>query len=150
MFDSLLIVCTGNICRSPVAESIFRQRLEASAGWTGRVLSAGIDALENQRADPTVLGMMRERGFDLAAHRARQLTPEHVRQADLVLVMETQQRDALLDLDPTARGKTFRLGHWINADIPDPYRRGDDAHRATIELILAASEPWLDRLVSER
>ncbi len=150
MFNSLLIVCTGNICRSPVAESIFRQRLEASARWNGRVRSAGIDALVDQGADPTVLGMMRERGFDLAPHRARQLTPEHVREADLVLVMETHQRDALLDLDPTARGKTFRLGHWIDADIPDPFRRGDDAHRATIELIFAASAPWLDRLVSER
>lgn len=150
MFNSLLIVCTGNICRSPVAESIFRQRLEASARWNGRVRSAGLDALVDQGADPTVLGMMRERGFDLAPHRARQLTPEHVREADLVLVMETHQRDALLDLDPTARGKTFRLGHWIDADIPDPYRRGDDAHRATIELIVAASAPWLDRLVGER
>lgn len=150
MFNSLLIVCTGNICRSPVAESIFRQRLEASARWNGRVRSAGLDALVDQGADPTVLGMMRERGFDLAPHRARQLTPEHVREADLVLVMETHQRDALLDLDPTARGKTFRLGHWIDADIPDPYRRGDDAHRATIELIFAASAPWLDRLVGER
>ena len=150
MFNSLLIVCTGNICRSPVADSIFRQRLEASARWNGRVRSAGLDALVDQGADPTVLGMMRERGFDLAPHRARQLTPEHVREADLVLVMETHQRDALLDLDPTARGKTFRLGHWIDADIPDPYRRGDDAHRATIELIFAASAPWLDRLVGER
>jgi protein-tyrosine phosphatase len=150
VFNSLLIVCTGNICRSPVAEIIFRQRLEASARWNGRVRSAGIDALVDQGADPTVLGMMRERGFDLAPHRARQLTPEHVREADLVLVMETHQRDALLDLDPTARGKTFRLGHWIDADIPDPFRRGDDAHRATIELIFAASAPWLDRLVNER
>ena len=97
-----------------------------------------------------MLGMMRERGFDLAPHRARQLTPEYVRQADLVLFMETHQRDALLDLDPTARGKTFRLGHWIDTDIPDPYLRGDEAHRATIELIFAASEPWLARLVSER
>ena len=150
MFNSLLIVCTGNICRSPVAESVFRQRLEASARWSGRVVSAGIDALVDQEADPAVLGMMRERGFDLAPHRARQLTLDHVRQADLVLVMETHQRDALLDLDPTARGKTFRLGHWIDADIPDPYRRGDEAHRATIELIFAASEPWLDRLIGER
>lgn len=149
MFNSLLIVCTGNICRSPVAEYLFRQRLEGSARWNGRVVSAGIDALEDQGADATVLGMMRARGIDLAPHRARQLTPEDLRQADLVLVMETHQREAILDLDPTARGKTFLLGHWINAEIPDPYRRGDDAHRTAIELIVAASEPWLDRLIGE-
>ena len=149
MFNSLLIVCTGNICRSPVAEYIFGQRLEGSGRWNGRVASAGVDALENQGADATVLGMMRERGFDLAPHRARQLTPEDLRQADLVLVMETHQREAILDLDPTARVKTFLLGHWINTEIPDPYRRGDDAHRTAIELIVAASEPWLDRLIGE-
>ena len=118
--------------------------------WNGRVVSAGIDALEGQGADASVLGMMSERGIDLAPHRARQLTQDHLRQADLVLVMETHQREAILDLDPTARGKTFLLGHWINAEIPDPYRRGDDAHRSTIELILAASKPWLDKLLEER
>ena len=117
--------------------------------WNGRIVSAGIDALENQAADTTVLDLMRERGIDLAPHRARQLTPAHLRQADLVLVMETRQREAILDLDPTARGKTFLLGHWINAEIPDPSRRGDDAHRSTIELILAASKPWLDKLLEE-
>ena len=149
MFNSLLIVCTGNICRSPVAESLFRQRLAESTRWNGRVVSAGIDALENQGADATVLALMRERGIDLASHRARQLTPEYLRQADLVLVMETHQREAILELDPTARGKTFLLGHWINTEIPDPYRRGDDAHRTAIELIFAASEPWLDKLLGE-
>ena len=117
--------------------------------WNGRVVSAGIDALENQGADATVLGMMHARGIDLAPHRARQLTPEQLRQADLVLVMETHQREAILAMDPTARGKTFLLGHWINAEIPDPYRRGDEAHRTTIELIVAASEPWLEKLLSE-
>ena len=147
MFNSLLIVCTGNICRSPVAAGIFRQRLAATAQWHGRIASAGIDAVENQGAEATVLKLMRERDIDLSAHRARQLAQEDLRQADLVLVMEKHQREAVLDIDPTARGKVFLLGHWLDAEIPDPYLRGDEAHHATIELILAATQHWLDRLV---
>lgn len=149
MFNSLLIVCTGNICRSPVAAGIFRQRLDASMQWQGRIASAGIDALENQCAEATVQKLMRERDIDLSAHRARQLALEDLRQADLVLVMEKHQREAVLDIDPTARGKVFLLGHWIDAEVPDPYLRGEEAHRATIELILAASQPWLDKLLGK-
>ena len=149
MFNSLLIVCTGNICRSPVAAGVFRQHLAATARWRGRIASAGIDAPDNKGADATVLKLMREHGIDLSEHRARQLAQDDLRQSDLVLVMEQQQRDAVLDIDPTARGKVFLLGHWIDAEIPDPYLRGEEVHRATIALIFAASAPWLERLVGE-
>lgn len=148
MFNTILIVCTGNICRSPVAEYLLRRGLEGSAGWNGRVFSAGTGALVGQAADETVESMMRTRGFDLSPHRARQLTPEHVRQADLILVMEKHQRQAVLDMDPTARGKTFLLGHWIDAEIADPYQRGEKAQSKAIELIAAASAAWLKKLAS--
>ena len=150
MFNSLLIVCTGNICRSPVAAYLFRQQLGKTAPWAGRVASAGIDALVGQGADETAQTMMLTQGVDLSAHRAAQLTLEDLRQADLVLVMEKHQRQAVLDMDPTARGKTFLLGHWIDAEIPDPYQRGEAAHRRTIDLIVAASKPWIDKLLAGR
>lgn len=146
MFNNILIVCTGNICRSPVAEQLFQQQLGDSTSSTVRVSSAGIGALLNQPADATVQAMMLERGIDLSGHRARQLTTEQLRQADLVLVMEKHQRQAVIDMDPTARGKTFLLGHWIDAEIPDPYQRGEKAHREAIGLIVAATAPWLEKL----
>lgn len=89
---------------------------------------------------------MLAKDIDLSAHRAKQLTLEHLRQADLVLVMEKHHRQAVLDLDPTARGKTFLLGHWINTEIPDPYRRGEDAHAEALRLIELAISPWLEKL----
>lgn len=146
MFNELLIVCTGNICRSPVAEYFFRQGLASTPGWRGRVGSAGIGALVGQAADETAQALMRERGIDLAAHRARQLTLGQLRQADLVLVMEKYQRQAVLDIDPAARGKTFLLGHWIDAEIADPYRCGEEAHRQAIAMIVAATQPWLEKI----
>ena len=91
---------------------------------------------------------MQARGLDLGAHRATQLTIEHLRQADLVLVMEKHHRQAIFALDPTARGKTFLLGHWIDGDIPDPYQRGEQAHTDAVKLIDAAIKPWLGKLTS--
>ena len=141
------MICTGNICRSPAAEYLLRRRLEESPKWSGRITSAGLSALVGQPADETVCRLMRAHGIDLSAHRARQLTQELLRQADLVLVMEDYQKQAVVEMDPTARGKTFQLGHWNNAEIPDPYRCDDEVHRQVIERIVAASQPWLERLV---
>jgi protein-tyrosine phosphatase len=146
LFNKIIIICTGNICRSPAAEFLLRQRLEAVASWQGSVHSAGIGALVNHPADENTQAMMLAKDIDLSAHRAKQLTLEHLRQADLVLVMEKHHRQAVLDLDPTARGKTFLLGHWINTEIPDPYRRGEEAHAEALRLIELAISPWLEKL----
>jgi len=146
LFNKIITICTGNICRSPAAEYLLRQRLEAVASWQGSVHSAGIGALVNHPADENTQAMMLAKDIDLSAHRAKQLTLEHLRQADLVLVMEKHHRQAVLDLDPTARGKTFLLGHWINTEIPDPYRRGEEAHAEALRLIELAISPWLEKL----
>jgi protein-tyrosine phosphatase len=145
MFNRILTVCTGNICRSPAAEFFLRHGSEAISRPL-EVLSAGVDALVNHPAEETTSTMMLARGIDLSAHRARQLTREGLRWAELVLVMEQHHRDAVLALDPTARGKTFLLGHWTNTEIPDPYRRGDEAHAEALRLIEAAVGPWVDKL----
>jgi protein-tyrosine phosphatase len=146
LFNKIITICTGNICRSPAAEFLLRQRLEAVASWQGSVHSAGIGALVNHPADENTQAMMLAKDIDLSAHRAKQLTLEHLRQADLVLVMEKHHRQAVIDLDPTARGKTFLLGHWINTEIPDPYRRGEEAHAEALRLIELAISPWLEKL----
>ena len=89
---------------------------------------------------------MREQGVDLDAHRATQLTLEILRWADLVLVMEKHHWQAIQKLDPAARGKTFLLGHWNDAEIPDPYRQGEKAHTNALQMINEAVEPWLEKL----
>lgn len=146
LFNKILTVCTGNICRSPAAQYILQQRLAQINGWQGTVRSAGVGALVNHPADETTLRMMQAQGVDLAAHRAAQLTPEHLRWADLVVVMEEHHRQAVLQFDPTARGKTFLLGHWSGTEIPDPYRQGDEAHANALRLINDAVALWLEKL----
>lgn len=145
MFNKILIVCTGNICRSPAAEYILRQQLENGREWRGAIRSAGTGALVNHPADETTEGLLLADGLDLKAHRAAQLTMEHLRWANLVLVMEKHHRQEVLDIDPAARGKTFLLGHWLDAEIPDPFRRGQPAHVDALRLIRAAIALWLDK-----
>lgn len=145
MFERILIVCTGNICRSPMAEALMRRQMDES-GRTVQVRSAGVGALEDQPADPPTQALMRARGIDLSAHRARQVTPALARWADLILVMESYQREALLDIDPTARGKTYLLGHWAGKEVPDPYRQPEKLYNQALELIEEGLGTWRGKL----
>lgn len=145
MYERILVVCTGNICRSPVAEYLIREAL-VKAGRKPEVRSAGVGALVDHPADDMAIGIMGERGIDLAPHRAQQATVSLCRWAELVLVMETHHRDALGDIDPAVRGKTFLLGHWQQQQIPDPYRRPRTVWDDTIKLIDEGVAGWVKRL----
>ncbi len=134
VFEHILMVCTGNICRSPMAEALLRQRL-ALRGVRAGVESAGLAALVGRPADPEAQALMLERGLDLSGHRARQLTPELLRGSDLVLVMEAWQQRAVEALLPSARGRVQRLGRFGDFDVPDPFRRGPTAFRAALVFI---------------
>lgn len=145
MFRHLLVVCTGNLCRSPLAQALLRERL-ARAGRPIEVVSAGLMAGPCYPADETTALVAAEHGLDLSAHESRPLAPELIRWADLVLVMEQAQRRHLLELAPTAAGKVYLLGHWTGGEIEDPYGRGRDAGETAYDQIEAAVEAWLARL----
>jgi len=116
------------------------------ASWQGAVRSAGTGALVNHPVDETTEAQLRaDGGPDLKAHRAVQLALEHLRWADLVLVMEKHHRQVVLNIDAAARGKTFLLGHWLDIEIPDPYRRGEQAHADALRLIRVAISSWLNK-----
>ncbi|MCS6787103.1 MAG: low molecular weight protein arginine phosphatase, partial [Thiobacillaceae bacterium] len=86
MFHRILVVCTGNVCRSPASEALLRQRL-LRAGSQVEVQSAGVAALVGESADPLIRSRLLALGLDIETHRARQLEPEHARWSDLILVM---------------------------------------------------------------
>ena len=145
MFQHILTVCTGNICRSPLAAAMLSKQLSGATG-SASVRSAGIGALVGHPAEETVMKIAAESGLDLGAHRAVQLDDELTRWAALILVMEPHHLDAVLALDPTARGKTFLLGHWSSKEIADPYRQPEAAYRRAHEEIAAAVDSWIERL----
>jgi len=109
---SVLFVCTGNICRSPIAEGLFRD-LMARAEVDVDVSSAGIVGWQGSSAVDEAVHAAAERGSDISAHKARRLEASHVEAADLVLCMATEHRDAVARLLPEARSRTFALKELV-------------------------------------
>jgi protein-tyrosine phosphatase len=127
----VLVVCTGNICRSPAAELLLRERLGADSGIA--VFSAGTAARVGDGVAPPMARLLRERGLDPDGFAARQLVPGLVSAADLVLTMTADQRSAVVSTVPAALRRTFTLrelaglGAAVAPDLPP----GDPAARLT-------------------
>lgn len=140
VFERVLIVCMGNVCRSPTAEYLFRQR---TGSRHVAFSSAGLYAPAGRPMDATALQLLAESGIDGSMHRARQLTPSMLREADLVLGMEMSHVDAMIRLSPEIRGKVYLLDKWLNGnDIPDPYRQQRTAFEYVHEMIIKGVDSW--------
>ena len=139
---AVLLLCTGNICRSPMAAALLSRRLAALSPDL-LVASAGLAALVNEPADPIACALMELRGLDLSNHRARQLTVSLANAFDLMLVMDERQQRAVEKSFPSARGRVHRLGRFGSFDIPDPYGK----QRAAFESSLALIERGIDDFV---
>jgi protein-tyrosine phosphatase len=131
----VLFVCVGNICRSPMAAALLAHRFSIGGGGAASVESAGVAALVGRPADPLAVDLLRERGIDLSAHRARQLTPEVAAAFELILVMEAEHQRAVERIFPPARGRVHRLGRFGDFDVPDPYRKPRAAFEESLALI---------------
>ena len=142
MFDNILVVCVGNICRSPTGEYLLKSLLPNK-----NIASAGVGALVGKSADKLATEVANEHGIDLAGHVAQQLTPELCRDYDLILVMEQGHINAVTNIAPEARGKTMLLSQWSNKqDIPDPYRQSREAFDHAYELINDSCKFWSKKL----
>lgn len=142
MERALLVVCVGNICRSPMAQAVLRRDL----GDRWSISSAGLGALVGEPAAPEARHSLQALGLDAAEHRARQVTPEMLRDAELVFVMESAQKSALEKAHPWACGRVFRLGHWEDLEIADPYRRPQEVFDAALEAIVRCCAAWSPKL----
>lgn len=107
---SVLVVCTGNICRSPLGEGFVRRALRARLGDAApEVRSAGTAGWEGSGATPESVAAGAERGLDVDAHVARSLRPGMLDEADLVLTMTTDHRREVVEMSPGAAPRTFTL-----------------------------------------
>lgn len=139
----ILVVCTGNVCRSPLGERL----LQGAPGVSARVGSAGLGALAGAPADATTARVAAARGVSLDGHVARQFTPGIGAEQDLILVMEPGHRRAIAAQAPELQGRVMLFGHWTGAAaIPDPYRREARVHEAVFDLLEAAVAAWAGRL----
>lgn len=145
----LMVVCTANICRSPLVAALIQHRLvEDGLGSEIHVESAGVHALTGAEIDPIVLRLLHDLGIEPAEHRATPVVESALVSADLVLVMEEAHRQALFYRLPAALPKIFMLSEVAGRyeDIRDPHGRDLAVYQATLDHVtelLAAGWPTL-------
>ena len=135
--QTILVVCVGNICRSPMAEYLLKQDYPQLM-----IDSAGISGLSGHPADDKAQLCMQHLGIDISGHIAKKLNAEHLKKADLILVMSKNQQAYIEQTWPFAKGKVFRLGHWQNKNVPDPYQHDQAFFDETCQLIQQCVTDW--------
>lgn len=145
---SILFVCLGNICRSPLVEAVARQRF-AEAGLRASVASCGTGHWHvGKGADPRMLRAARAAGYDLGAHRARQVSADDFSSHDWVLAMDSDNLKALRSLRGSRGVAPALFLPWAGVgsplEFPDPYFGDEDGFRQSVAL----AERGVDGLIA--
>jgi len=141
-FENILVVCVGNICRSPMAEALLKQRFPEK-----NIDSAGVGALVDHGADPAAIKIMEQQNIDITSHVAKQIDESLALKADLIFTMSDSQNKCIEERWPFCRGKTFKLGHWNDKDIADPYKHELSAFQTAYQDIVEGLNEWQDKII---
>ena len=153
---SILVVCTGNICRSPTGEGVLRD-LVAKRGLADRirVTSAGThDYHVGEAPDPRAVRHASKRGYDLSALRASQVSERDFHEHDYILAMDRGHLRILRSIaPPDARARVGLFldasARWQGEDVPDPYYGGVEGFEQVLDMVEEAAGRWLDRIEAE-
>jgi protein-tyrosine phosphatase len=149
----ILLVCTGNTCRSPMAQTMLQAKLRAkfpkqfedNAVPPAVSYSAGISAMAGSGASIEAVNAMQEKGLDLSRHKSTPLNQNLVESADLILTMTNNHRQAILGRWPHLASKTFPIGTG-GREISDPYGGPLELYRACANQLEACLDAWLEKI----
>lgn len=146
----ILVVCTGNVCRTPMAVGLLKSRL-AEQGLDDRyqVHSAGVHALDGEGASEYSVVAMAERSIDITDHVAHTITAEDVARSDLILVMSREHRQIITQNWPQYGWKVYLLSEMAgkSKDVRDPYGGSLREYRAAADTISDYIERGFDRIL---
>ncbi|MBN1353384.1 MAG: low molecular weight protein arginine phosphatase [Candidatus Omnitrophica bacterium] len=148
----ILIICTGNSCRSIMAEGYLAKRLKDIDASDTLVLSAGTYASNGARPTDEAIQVMKEHGIDVSGYVASKLSKIHIDNADIILVMEPHHKETVLNMSPDAEGKTYLLRSFSserkhrNNSIKDPIGKPIEFYREVFGIIKDSMEGFLEWL----
>lgn len=150
----VLFICTGNVCRSPLAEGYLKYLVAQGALQEVEVDSAGVAALTGAPPFECAISVAQEFQFDISSKIARQLTPELIRSSDRIFCMETWQAQAVMQMDPQSIKKVALLGSFHPEgrplhQIPDPAEFDFPETLRTFRAIKAAVDGFYRALTSQ-
>ncbi|MFC1698823.1 low molecular weight protein arginine phosphatase [Candidatus Omnitrophota bacterium] len=153
---TILVVCTGNSCRSVMAEGLLQAALKDKGDYD--IISAGVAAPQGMRPTAETVQVMSEQGLDISNHRSALLNNEMIEQADLILVMELRHKVTIANLAPAAEGKINLLAEFgrmegeyrlVNPDIADPIGKPLNFYRQVFKIIQEAVERTTRKLAEQ-
>lgn len=146
---AILVVCKGNICRSPLAEAYLKHQMEKH-GLPINIYSAGLETSLGKPAHPLAQVVGTEGGLSLGKHATQPLHKDQVERADMILVMEWRQRNRLVKLYPQAKGKVFLLRQFYDQsvlEVADPYSGTLEDFQMCFSMIKQACDVLISRML---
>lgn len=150
----ILFVCTGNSCRSVMAQGLLKHLLAKKGRLDVQVLSAGVSTFGGLGATPETIEVMKKEGVDVSGHIGQPITPELIRNADIIFCMEDLHRDALVSKVAEAESKIHLLKTFeakqppADPNIFDPIGKPKEVYESCLMTIKEAAErvaQWLEK-----